>query len=106
MPLAAASSGLSATARMRLPVGVRCIRMNTRASAASAAPTMYRSVGRMRTPPKFQARVNGRSKVYWSWPAKNVIVLRKAKATPIEAIRRDTFERDSSGRNTRHRRTD
>ena len=30
----------------------------------------------------------------------DVIVLRKAKATPIEAIRRDTFERDSSGRNT------
>jgi len=67
-----------------------------KARASSAARRMYTSSGRMRIPPKFQARCSGAWMVYCPCPAKKVMAALTAKAMPIEAIRRATSERCAS----------
>ncbi len=91
MPLARARSGLSATARSCRPKLVRYSSTNTTARLTSAMPATARSLGSTRTPPKFQARTNGRSKVRWSCPAKNEIRLRSTKPRPMAASSDDTM---------------
>ena len=57
---------------------------------------MARSVGKMRMPPKFQARTRGKSNVRWSCPAKKLIRLRSKKPRPMAASMEATMGRPAS----------
>ena len=86
MPFSAASSGLSAEARIALPIRVKASAANTSSMIASATPMVSVCCGFTRNAPKCTSRAIGRSKPRMSLPKPRRTTFSSTSPEAIDAM--------------------